>query len=136
MSGTVNNTGGNDEHKDVSCFGEKKIKKLFEMVRHGEISVDDALGEFKFLPYEDMGFAKVDHHRHLRQGFPEVVFCQGKTTEQVVAITEKLAATSQANILATRACQEVYDEVVKVLPEAVYHALARIISVRRGPQYS
>ncbi len=131
-----NSLQGQDENKDVSCFGEKKIKKLFEMVRNGELTIDDALGEFKFLPYEDMGFAKVDHHRHLRQGFPEVVYCQGKTTEQVVAITKRLAATSQANILATRASQEVYDEVKKVLPDAVYHPLARIISVRRGPQYS
>lgn len=136
MNGNINNTGGNDEHKDVSCFGEKKIKKLFESVRNGELSVEDALGEFKFLPYEDIGFAKVDHHRHLRQGFPEVVFCQGKTTEQIVAITKKLATASQANILGTRASREVYDEVKKVLPDAVYHPLARIISVRRGPQYS
>ena len=125
-----------DEQKDVSCFGEKKLKNLLEMVRNGEISVEDALGEAKFLPYQDMGFAKVDHHRHLRQGFPEVVYCQGKATGHVVAIMERLAAASQGNILATRASQEVYEEVKKVLPDAVYHALARVISVRRGAQYS
>lgn len=131
-----NDVPGSEKGKDVSCFGEKKIKKLFEMVSTGEISIDDALGEFKFLPYEDMGFAKVDHHRHLRQGFPEVIYCQGKTTEQVVAIMKRLAETSQGNILATRASQDVYAEVIKIIPDAVYHALARIIAVRRGPQQS
>lgn len=125
-----------NEQKDVSCFGEKKIKKLFEMVLNGELTIDDALGEFKFLPYEDMGFAKVDHHRHLRHGFPEVVYCQGKTVDQVVAIMNRLAATSNANILATRASREVYEEVQKTIPDAVYHDLPRIISVLRGPQYA
>lgn len=124
------------EQKDVSCFGEKKFKNLLEMVRSGELSVEDALGEVKFLPYQDMGFAKIDHHRHLRQGFPEVVYCQGKATEHVVAIMEKLAATSQGNILATRAAREVYNEVKKELPDAEYHELARVISIRRGPQHS
>lgn len=124
------------EQKDVSCFGEKKIKKLFEMVLNGELSIDDALGEFKFLPYEDMGFAKVDHHRHLRHGFPEVVYCQGKTVEQVAAIMNRLAASSNGNILATRASREVYEEVQKIIPDAVYHDLPRIISVLRGPQYA
>lgn len=123
-----------NEQKDVSCFGEKKIKKIFEMVQKGEMTVDDAVGEFKFLPYEEMGFAKVDHHRHLRQGFPEVVYCQGKTVEQVVAIMDRLAATSHGNILGTRAGREVYEEVKKIIPDAVYHELPRIISVRRGPQ--
>lgn len=125
-----------EEQTQVSCFGEKKLRHLFEMIRGGEISIDDALGETKFLPYHDMGFAKIDHHRHLRQGFPEVVYCQGKTSEQVVAIMKRLAETSQGNILATRATVEVYEEVIKLLPDAVYHSLARIISVKRGPQYS
>ncbi len=127
---------GHHEPKDVSCFGEKKLRNLFEMVRNGELSIEDALGETKFLPYHDLGFAKVDHHRHLRQGFPEVVYCQGKTTKQVVAIMERLAATSQGNILATRASEEVYEEVKIALPDAVYHALPQVISVRRGTQHS
>lgn len=131
---TIHHT--NDDNKEVSCFGEKKIKKLFQMVQKGDLTIDDAIGEFKFLPYEDMGFAKVDHHRHLRQGFPEVVYCQGKTTEQVVAITSKLAQTTHSNILGTRATQEVYDAVKEALPDAVYNSLARVIYVKRGPQYS
>jgi NCAIR mutase (PurE)-related protein len=115
-------------------FGETILRKLLDGVQNGEISIDEAVGRLKFSHYEDMGFAKVDHHRHLRQGFPEVVYCQGKSTEQIVAIMKNLASTGSGNILATRALPEVYDAVHKELPEADYHAVARVISVKNGPQ--
>ncbi len=136
MKNPVKNRPGQAEQSDISNLGEKKLRRLFEMIRSGELGIDDALGEYKFLPYEDLGFAKVDHHRHQRQGFPEVIYCQGKTVEQVVEIAKKLAATSYGNILATRAAQEVYDAVKKAIPDAVYDGLARTIAVRRGPQHS
>jgi NCAIR mutase (PurE)-related protein len=68
------------------------LREILEGVRSGAVEVDAALSILRDLPYEDLGFARLDHHRALRQGVPEVVFCPGKTTEQAVAIVEKLAA--------------------------------------------
>ncbi len=116
-------------------MGEKKLRAMLDKIRNGEISVDEAMKQITFLPYEDVGFAKIDHHRHLRQGFPEVVYCEGKTTEQVIAIMKKLDAATDGNILATRASQDLYNEVKKVLPDAEYHALARVITLTKGPQF-
>ena len=83
------------------------------------------------LPYEDIGFAKLDHHRELRRDFPEVVFGQGKTTGQISAIVEKMAASSD-RVLVTRASAEAYDAVVKVISDAVYNETARTIVVDRS----
>lgn len=85
----------------------------------------------KKLPYEDIDYAKIDHHRALRSGFPEVIFCQGKTVEQVVGIFGSMARRN-CTILATRAGREVYRAVAQSFPEAVYHELARAITLIRG----
>ena len=81
------------------------LKQLLESVRSGETSPDDALLRLRDLPYEDLGFAKLDHHRALRNGFPEVIYCTGKETGQIVTIAERLAARSH-KVLATRATPE------------------------------
>ena len=78
------------------------LREILEGVRSGSMEVEAALTLLRDLPYEDLGSARLDHHRALRQGVPEVVFCQGKTTEQVVAIVEKLA-TRNRRVMATRA---------------------------------
>jgi pyridinium-3,5-biscarboxylic acid mononucleotide synthase len=83
------------------------------------------------MPYEDLGFAQIDHHRGLRQGFPEVVFCQGKTVDQVCQIVQSIRATG-SDVLATRAGEEVFTAVQVFFPEAVYHAQARAIVLRSG----
>ena len=80
----------------------ESLKKLLEDVKSGKLSVEDAVLNLKKLPFEDLGFAKVDHHRNLRTGYPEVVFCQGKTVEQVKQIMSKLMEYDN-NIMATRA---------------------------------
>ncbi|SHI82067.1 nickel pincer cofactor biosynthesis protein LarB [Desulfofundulus thermosubterraneus] len=108
-----------------------ELRVLLEDVRHGRLEVDAALDRLKTLPYEDLGFAKVDHHRALRKGFPEVVFCQGKTTDQVVEIVQRLCGNNRT-VLATRAAREVYEAVRAVFSDAVYSELARTIVVYRG----
>ncbi|MDD4601023.1 Pyridinium-3,5-biscarboxylic acid mononucleotide synthase [bioreactor metagenome] len=96
-----------------------------------KLSEKEVLEKLKILPYEDLHFAKIDHHRALRQGFPEVVYCQGKTVDQVVQIVECLTKQNN-NILATRATKEMYTAVQVVIPDAEYYDIAKIIMVRRG----
>jgi hypothetical protein len=104
------------------------IRELLLDVRNGLLDVDSALERLKVLPYEDLGYARIDHHRSLRKGFPEVVFCQGKTTEQSVEIIKRLSEKN-SRVLATRASREVYERVLELLPDARYNELARTISV-------
>ena len=93
------------------------LRTLLEQVRAGAVDVDAALGRLRHLPYEDLGFAKVDHHRALRHGMPEVVFGQGKTPEQVSAIVKTLLASSQ-NVLVTRAEPQVAERLKIENPES------------------
>ena len=104
------------------------LRSLLADVRAGDVDLDAATERFVNLPYEDLDFARVDHHRGLRQGLPEVVFCQGKTTEQVVAIMERLAAQG-GPVLGTRAAPDVYEAVRRRVPEAIYDVAARAIVV-------
>ncbi|MBN1916862.1 MAG: nickel pincer cofactor biosynthesis protein LarB [Verrucomicrobia bacterium] len=108
------------------------IQHLLERVRSGEINVDAAVERLKRLPFEDLGFAKLDRHRHLRQGFPEVVLCAGKTTEQIEAIVTR-HLEGESNLLATRATTDVFECVKAVAPDAVWHEPARAITVVRNP---
>jgi len=106
---------------------EQKIRKVMGKVANKEIGIDAAVKKLKFMPFEDLGFAKIDHHRALRKGFPEAVFCQNKTTEQVTAIVKKLASNS--DVLATRATEEMFNEVKKHFKEAKYNKISKTISI-------
>ena len=108
------------------------LRALLEDLRAGRVDVDTAVGKLRDLPFEDLGFAKVDHHRALRGGAPEAVFCPGKTPAQVVAIVERLAAR-HANVLATRAERVVADAVAAAGLPHVYHADAKLVIVRPEP---
>ncbi|MEW5784167.1 MAG: nickel pincer cofactor biosynthesis protein LarB [Bacillota bacterium] len=110
-------------------MNEHKLAELLVHVRQGKLSVEQALERLRALPYEDLGFAKVDHHRSLRNGFPEVIYCPGKTVEQIVAITRRLA-DSGGTVLATRAEPAVFEAVRQVFPQAEYHAAARAVAIR------
>ncbi len=99
-------------------------------MKSGEVVIDDAMAQLIDLPYEEMGFAKVDHHRELRCGFPEVVFGPGKTAEQVAAIVQQLASTSD-RVLVTKVEQDCFDAVRQLIPEASYHPVARLIIIDR-----
>jgi len=109
---------------------ESKLRDMLEGVRDGTVQIGYAVSEIKKLPYKDMGFAMIDHHRELRTGYPEVIFCQGKTAEQVGLIVEELLSAG-SNILATRARREIYDEVLKIAADAVYDEAARTIVIIR-----
>lgn len=114
-------------------MNEEELLHIVRSFREGRISEEQVVAKIKNLPYEEMDFAKVDHHRALRQGFPEVVFCEGKTIEQAVEIICRLSR-SDCNILATRACEELYEAVNMVVPDAAYNRAARtIFVVRRRP---
>ena len=115
-------------------MNEERLRELLLGVRDQRLDVEQAVLELKQLPFDDLGFAKIDSHRELRRGFPEVVYCAGKTTEQVVAIVARLARQADNNILATRADRDVYLAVVAEVEGAEYHDLARLIIIRRGRQ--
>ena len=106
------------------------IRKLFEQVRQGKLTPDAAVARLRHLPFEDLDFAKVDHHRTLRAGFPEVVLAEGKTPRQVTSIFARLAR-HQASVLATRASKEQFAAVRRVVPKAQYRELARAIVLQR-----
>jgi NCAIR mutase (PurE)-related protein len=111
---------------------EETIKALLDAVVRREVTVDEAVTRLRALPFEDLGFARVDHHRAIRCGFPEVVYCEGKTVEQVAAIIEKRAATG-GNVLATRATPDMHRAVANQHPDACYHESARAITLRQRP---
>ncbi len=98
--------------------------------RGGKLSVEAVVDRLRNLPYEDLGFAKIDHHRPLRQGFPEVVLAQGKTLEQVEAVVRRMLR-NRHNILITRGNAELYERIRRIAPRAEFHRLARTISIRR-----
>lgn len=108
----------------------KQIRQLLDRVRRGDASVDEALRELGDLPFKDLGFARVDHHRHLRTGFPEVVLGLGKTGEQIGAIMRELAGTG-ANVLATRVADADVERVLALVPGARHEPLARAIVVEQ-----
>lgn len=105
---------------------EASLTNLLSRVSSGEATVQEATEALRNLPYEDLGFARVDHHRTLRQGFPEVIFCLGKTPGQTAGIFRALAERGD-NVLATRATLEHYEAVRSVSPEAEWHEEARAI---------
>jgi NCAIR mutase (PurE)-related protein len=108
------------------------LRRLLEAVSEGRVGVEDAVARMRALPYEDLGFARIDHHRALRGGAPEAIFCQGKTPTQVVAIARRLAA-HHANVLATRASDEVAAALVGSALPCRHHADARLVVVRPEP---
>jgi len=108
----------------------EKIRKLFEDVRAGKMSPDAAVERLRHLPFADLGFAKVDHHRTLRVGMPEVIFGERKTGQQVAAIFRELAQHGK-NVLATRTTKEQFAAVKKVVSGAKFEATARAIVLRR-----
>jgi pyridinium-3,5-biscarboxylic acid mononucleotide synthase len=112
---------------------DQYIRELFDDVRTGRLSVADATERLRHLPFEDLGFAKVDHHRVLRQGFAEVVYAHGKTPRQVAGIVrEMLRPRAKHNILITRADQGIYRAVRRLNRDAKFHTLSKAISIRRN----
>lgn len=111
-------------------MNKEDIKDLLESVKNNHIEIDEAMKVIEDLPYKELGFAKIDNHRELRVGYPEVIYCAGKTKDQVVKIIEFML-TKNNNILATRATVEMYEAVKAICPEAQYNSLGRTITVKK-----
>jgi NCAIR mutase (PurE)-related protein len=114
----------------VLFLNAESIHKLFEQVRQGKLSPDDAVQRLRHLPFEDLDFAKVDHHRALRVGMPEVIFGQGKTPTQMAQIFSRLAK-HEGNVLATRSSKPQFTAIKKKVRGAIYHELAQAIVLQR-----
>lgn len=116
-------------------MNEPSIRQLLERVASGQQGIDEALAALKGLPFEDLGFARLDHHRSLRSGFPEVVYCEGKSPGQVAGIVSHLAAASP-QVLGTRASCEQYEAARAGVPDLRYHAVARALWLDRESERS
>ena len=109
---------------------KNKLMDLLSRVRDGKTDIDEAMGALSDLPYKELGFAKIDNHREIRTGYPEVIFGQGKTTAQVHDIVAFMM-TRGSNILATRISPETAQSVIESFPEAEYHETARCLTIRK-----
>jgi hypothetical protein len=110
----------------------QKLKLLLKQVRDGQTDLDSAVDRLKTLPFEDLGYAKIDHHRCVRNGVPEVIYCEGKTIPQIKGIVERISQ-HHVNILATRANQDIFDGIQEIVPDSEYHGMARIVVVKPRP---
>ena len=108
---------------------KKEIEEILKQFKSGQIEIKEALEKFKHFPYDDLGFAKIDNQRHLRKGFPEVIFCQGKSLEQIAKIAKRIKETG-GRVIATRANFEIYQEIKKIVPEIMYFKEAKIVAER------
>lgn len=108
----------------------KEVEKLLKDVKQGETTIEEAMEVLKNFPYTDLGFARIDHHREMRTGYPEIIYCAGKSIEQVREIF-MVMAEKENNVIGTRANIEMYEAVRSILSDAVYYPIARIISLQK-----
>ncbi len=113
-------------------MNEKDLRALLDKVAGGEVSIPSAIERLKILPFEDVGFARIDHHRELRRGFPEVIFCEGKKPDQVISIGRRILE-SGANLLATRCGVKQFKKISPSFPDAEYYEEANLFIVERTP---
>lgn len=106
---------------------EEKLKKILTAVKKNNLSVNKAITKMKILPYEDINIAKIDTHRELRKSLPEVIFCKGKTSEQIIRIIKKMKSDN-IRIIATKADKKIYKAVKNIVPEARWYEQANIIA--------
>jgi pyridinium-3,5-biscarboxylic acid mononucleotide synthase len=111
---------------------EQRLRSLLESVSTGDVSAHDALEQLRDLPFKDLGFAKIDHHRSIRKGYPETIFCAGKTPTQIVEIAGAMRSHG-SNVLATRCSAEAVEAVLAAYPDAVHHEAARAVTITVDP---
>src|SRR6516162_9798422 len=109
------------------------LRKLLQRIKDGRLSPDEAVARLRHMPFEDLGFAKIDHHRRLRAGMPEVIFSRGKTPSQVAQIFKRMAAHG-GNVLATKADPQHFRAVRKLVAKAEYRELARAVTLQRDAE--
>ena len=112
-------------------MNDASLRELLADVRAGTVAVEEAVNRLRSMPFEDLGFAKVDHHRSIRCGFPEVIYCEGKTPEQVAAIFDACMKRDGGNVLGTRASPEVAEAVQARHPHARYDPVSRTVTIRQ-----
>lgn len=113
-------------------MNSEHLRDLLKQVQSGQMNLDAAMGELKRLPFEDIGYAKIDNHRCMRTGVPEVIYCEGKNIEQIQGIVRRMAQYHD-NILATRASPEVFEAIQKTEADCQYHELARLVVIHPRP---
>ncbi len=106
---------------------------LLEKVKDGNLAVEDAAEQLKSFPFDDLGYAVIDHHRQLRNGCPEVIYCAGKTVEQVEGIVKNMLEIGHSNVLATRANDTIAEAILRMCPDAEWNSLARTVVIKRNP---
>ncbi|WP_270646883.1 nickel pincer cofactor biosynthesis protein LarB [Paeniclostridium hominis] len=105
------------------------IRNLLEEVKNGDIDIDLAIDKLKDLPYEDIGYANIDHHRQIRNGYPEVIYCEGKSDEHILGIIKRMKEKG-SNILGTRCRKDTYENVKNIYPNCEYEELSRILKIQ------
>lgn len=105
------------------------LRELLDGVKNNRIDIDIAMEKLKNLPYEDLGYANIDHHREVRTGYPEVIYCEGKSDEQILGIVEKMTQKN-SNILGTRCRKETYEKIKQIYPNAEYDQLSKILKIQ------
>ncbi len=108
------------------------LKDLLKKIKDGTIEIDEAIQKLKVLPFEDIGFASIDHHRQLRRGFPEVIYARGKRAEEIIAIIEKMV-DKEENVLITRLTDTKATRIKKHFPASDYYPISRIIAIEVKP---
>ena len=116
-------------------MNKRELRRLLEGVRDGSADIDTTLERLARLPYEELGFAHLDHHRELRRGYGEAIFCAGKTVAQVVEIAERMVAYGHTNVLATRADEAMLEELASRVPARV-HGDAHLAVINPAPSAS
>ena len=105
------------------------LKKLLEDVKNNNLQIDDALKKLRDLPYENLEYAHIDHHRSIRNGYPEVIYCKGKSDDHILGIIEKMNEKG-SNILGTRCEKATFDKITKLYPNAEYDELSKILTIK------
>jgi NCAIR mutase (PurE)-related protein len=108
------------------------MEKILNDFKNGKISIEEVMQKIKILPYENLGFAKIDTHRMIRKGFPETIYCQGKTIPQIIKIIENMEKNKH-NIFATKANDKIFSEIKKIFSEARYNKQAKTITIEKYP---
>ena len=105
------------------------LRELLEGVKDNSIGIDFAIDKLKNLPYEDLGYANIDHHREIRTGYPEVIYCEGKSDEHILGIVEKMT-NKNINILCTRCRKTTYEKIKKIYLDANYNKISKILKIQ------
>ena len=108
------------------------LRELLDGVKNNRIDIDIAMEKLKNLPYEDLGYANIDHHREVRTGYPEVIYCECKSDDQILGIVDKMTQKN-SNILGTRCRKETYEKINQIYPNAEYDQLSKILKIQNHP---